>query len=137
MPTLNLALGLRMKRCASHVPHAVVRDPVGQFTCDVRRAIVAEQPWLVQHSGAVTARCLESQFQGVSDILGPHGRAELPCDDIAREVVKHRRQIYPSPADDLEVGKVGLPHLVGIRGFGVEGFVRIGPRTDGGLDPHP
>ncbi len=78
-------------------------DPVSQFTCDVRRAIVAEQPWLVQHSGAVTARCLESQFQGVSDILGPHSRAELPCDDIAREVVKHRRLIYPSPADDLEV----------------------------------
>ena len=137
MPTLNLALGLGMKRCASHVAHAVVRDSVGQFTCDVRRAIITEQPWLVQHSGAITAGCLESQFQGVSGILGPHGRAELPCDDVTGEVVKHRRQIHPRPTDDLEVCEVGLPHLVGTRGFGVERFVRIGPRTDGGLDPHP
>ena len=55
-------------------------------------------------------------------------RAQLPCDDVAREVVEHRRQIHPSPSDDLEVGKVGLPHLVGARGFGVE-LIR-------GLDHH-
>src|SRR5271157_5366509 len=31
----------------------------------------------------------------------------------SREVVEHRGQIEPAPADDLEVGKVGLPKLVG------------------------
>ena len=66
--------------------------------------------------------------QRIGDVLRPHGGAELPGDDVARVIVEHRRQIHPAPADDLEVGEVGLPHLVGPGGFGVE-LVR-------GLDHH-
>ena len=43
------------------------------------------------------------------DILGLHRRAKLPGDDVAREVVEYGRQIKPAPADDLEIGEVGLP----------------------------
>ena len=41
-----------------------------------------------------------------------HRRAELPGDDVSREAIQDRGQIVPTPADDLEVGEVGLPHLV-------------------------
>src|SRR5271170_1565228 len=49
----------------------------------------------------------------IRDILGLHRRTELPGDDVAREVVEDCRQIKPAPADDLEVGEVGLPELIG------------------------
>jgi hypothetical protein len=62
----------------------------------------------------------EREVQRVGDVLGPHVGAQLPGDDVAREVVEHGRQIHPAPADDLEVGEVGLPHLVRPRGLGVE-----------------
>src|SRR5260370_31603635 len=41
-----------------------------------------------------------------------HGRAQLPGQDVAREVIEHSGQVEPAPADDLEVGEVGLPKLV-------------------------
>ena len=43
VPALDLALGLRMKRCATDMAHAVGVDPIGEFGGDVRRAVVAEQ----------------------------------------------------------------------------------------------
>jgi len=47
--------------------------------------------------------------------LTGHGREQLPGDDVAREVVEHRRQVGPAPADDLEVGEepVDVPGRVG------------------------
>lgn len=32
----------------------------------------------------------------------------------------HCGQVHPSPANDLEVGKIGLPHLVGLQGRRLE-----------------
>ncbi len=55
MPALDLALGLRMKRSAADMAHAVGVDPFGEFAGDVGRPVVAERFWLVQHSGAVAA----------------------------------------------------------------------------------
>ena len=49
MPALDLALGLRMKRSAADMAHAVGVDPFGEFAGDVGRPVVAEQFWLVQH----------------------------------------------------------------------------------------
>ena len=120
MPAFDLSLGLRMERCTTHMAHLLRLDIFGQFTRDVAGAIIAEQPGLVQHCGAVAARGLQGHIQRVGDILGPHVGAELPGDDVAREVVEYCRQIHPSPSDDFEVGKIGLPHLVGAGGFGVE-----------------
>ena len=120
VPALNLALCLGMEWSAAYMAHAMRLDPLGQFTSDVAGAIVTEQPWFVQHSGLIAARRRERHAQRVGDVPGSHGRAKLPGDDVAREVIKDGRQVHPAPADDLEVGEVGLPHLVRPRGLGVE-----------------
>ena len=39
--------------------------------------------------------------QRVGDIGGGHGGAQLPGQDVAREVIEHGRQIEPAPADHL------------------------------------
>lgn len=33
-----------------------------------------------------------------------HRGTELPADNVAREVIQNGRQVYPDPANDLEVG---------------------------------
>ena len=53
----------------------------------------------------------------VGNILSPHVAAEFPADDVARVVVQDRGQVKPAPADDLEIGKIRLPHLVWRCGF--------------------
>ncbi len=60
----------------------------------------------------ITARCLQGQIEGVCHILSPHGRAELPRDDVAAVVVQNRAEVEPAPPQNLEIGKVGLPQLV-------------------------
>ena len=74
----------------------------------------------MQDRGAVAARCLEGQVQRVSDVLCAHVGAQFPGNDVARVVVEHGRQVHPAPPDDLEVGEVGLPHLVRPGGLRVE-----------------
>ncbi len=37
--------------------------------------------------------------------------------DVAAVIVQHRAEIEPAPADDFEIGKVGLPQLIDVRGF--------------------
>ena len=67
--------------------------------------------------GLVAARGSQGELQRVGDVGGLHRRAQLPGDDVPRKVVEDRRQVHPAPADDLEVGEVGLPHLVGRTGL--------------------
>ena len=101
--------------------HALALEPFGQIAGDVAGAVVGEQPRLVPDLGAVAARCGERQLQRVGDIAGPHVGAELPGDHVAAEVVqgepmerqwseRHWRTLrqYQPPADDLQVGEVGL-----------------------------
>ena len=102
VPALDLALGLRVHRGAADMAHLPGLDVFRQFARDVAGAIVTEQPGLVQHRGAVAARGLESEVQRLGDVLGPHVGAQLPGDDVAREVVEHGRQVHPTPPDDLE-----------------------------------
>jgi len=97
MPALDLALGLGMHRSAAHIAHLPGLDIFRQFALDVTRAIIRQQPRLVQHRGAVAARDLESEVQGVGDVLGPHVGAQLRGDDVAREVVEDDRYIQPHP----------------------------------------
>ena len=63
---------------------------------------------------------LQRQVQRFRDILGLHRRAQLPGDDVAREIVEDRAQIKPAPADHLQIGEVGLPELVWRRGLVLE-----------------
>ena len=55
VPAFDLALGLRMARCAAHAAHFPGLDVFRQFACDVAGAVIAEQPGLVEQGGAVTA----------------------------------------------------------------------------------
>ena len=56
------------------------------------------------------------------DIGGGHGGAQLPGQDVAREVIEHGRQIEPAPADHPQVGKIGLPELIGC---GLVGWAKL------------
>jgi hypothetical protein len=72
----------------------------------------------------------QGQGQGVGDIGGGHRRAQLPGQDVAREVIEHGRQIEPAPADHPQIGEVGLPEL--IRGAGRVGEAVGGLHQDEG-----
>ena len=111
MPALDFALGLRMERRTANVIHFLVPQPFGQVAGYVARPVVTEQARLVSDHGLVAARRRKSQLNGVCHVLGPHGRAELPSNDIPAVIVQDRAEVIPAPADDLEVGEVGLPHL--------------------------
>ena len=91
----------------------------------IARAVVGEQPRSVNDLGGVDPRGLQCQLQRIGDILGLHRRAQLPGDDVAREVVEHGRQIEPAPADHLEIGEVGLPQLIGRRRLVLELIGRL------------
>ena len=125
MPAFDLSLGLRMERSATNMVHALGTEPVGQIGGDVGRPIVAEQTRPVGDVRTGTARRPQGQVQRVRHIVGPHGRTQLPGDDVAREVVQDRRQVEPALADHLEVGEVGLPELVRGRGLVPELICRL------------
>src|SRR5262249_3447591 len=54
----------------------------------------------------------EEQSAGVPAISGRHGGAQLPGQDVAREVIEHGGQIEPPPAEGLWLVEVGLAQLV-------------------------
>src|ERR1700704_3803391 len=66
----------------------------------------------MEDPGLVEPRGIQRHFERSGDVLGPHCGAQLPGDDVAREVVKDRGQIEPSPADDFEINEVRLPEFV-------------------------
>ncbi len=63
----------------------------------------------MQNMGLIAARGCQRELQGIDDILSPHGRAQLPRDDVAGEIVEDGGEIIPAPADDLQVRKISLP----------------------------
>ena len=71
MPALDLTLGLRMVRGTANVIHSLVIEIVGQIGGDVGRAIIAEQPWLVQNRRLTASRSLQRQVERVSDVGRP------------------------------------------------------------------
>ena len=66
VPALDLALGLGVERSTAHMTHFLGLDVFSQFAGDVAGAVIAEQPGLVQHRGAVAAEghreCCPSPF---------------------------------------------------------------------------
>ncbi len=73
----------------------------------------------------ITSRCLQRQVQRVGHIFSPHGRAELPGDNVAAVIVEDRAEIEPAPSQYLELGEVGLPKLVDGRCFVLELIGRL------------
>ena len=83
-----------------------------QLQGDEAGPVVAEKPRPLDHLDMLNPGFDDGPIQRVFHVLGLHGPAELPGDDIAREVVHHRRQIIPAPVDHLQVGEIRLPELV-------------------------
>jgi hypothetical protein len=108
--------------------HALLVEPLGQIVRHVTRTIVAEKPWPVRDGDVVKAGYSECLVEGGCDVGSAHGGTKPPGHDVAREVVKHGREIVPPPSGDLEVGEVGLPELTDGRRLVLE-LVR-------GLDHH-
>ena len=120
MPALDLALGLRMERRSADVLDVLLVQPIGKIARDIRRAVVRQEPWPVNHGHLIEPGRRQCQVERGGHILRFHRRAELPGDDEAREVVEHGGEIVPAPARDLEIGEVGLPELVRHRGLVLE-----------------
>ena len=68
VPTLDLALGLRMVRRSAHMFHSAIVEPFGKIAGYVAGAIVAEQPGLVLDVGLTgTSRHPASGFTSLSN----------------------------------------------------------------------
>ncbi len=102
MPALDLSLGLGMVRSTAHMLHALLVEPLGQIVRHVTRTIVAEKPWPVRDGDVVKAGCSECLVEGGRDVGSAHGGTKPPGHDVAREVVKHGREIVPPPSGDLD-----------------------------------
>ncbi len=79
-----------MERGATDMIHAAILEPFRQVAGNVTRAIVGEQSWAMGDPDFIEPGSLEGEAQRVGDVLGLHRRAQLPGDDVAREVVEHR-----------------------------------------------
>ena len=66
----------------------------------------------MHHPHLVDARRRPGQVERLRHVGRLHRRPEQPGDDVARVIVQHGRQVVPTPADDVQIGKVGLPQLV-------------------------
>src|SRR4051794_3251350 len=109
MPAFDLALCLRMAGRTADVLHAFAVQPFSEIDGEVGRTIVRQQSRPVNDGDVVEAGSCQGAIEGGCYLLGPHGRTEFPGDDETGEVVEHGGEIIPAPADDLEVGEVGLP----------------------------
>ena len=89
MPTLDLALGLRMTWRTAQMLDVSLAKPFRQIARDVGWAIVGQQSRPMDDVDLSQSRRLERKVQRVCDILGLHRRAQLPRDDVAREVVEN------------------------------------------------
>ena len=125
VPALDLALGLRMTGRAVKLLHLPVLQPVRQVFGDVASAIIRQKPRFVLHLDAVAAGCRKRNVQRVGYITHLHVRAQFPSHDISGKVIEDGGQIEPAPADHLQIGEIGLPHLIGANGLVPEFIVRL------------
>jgi hypothetical protein len=104
-----------MIECTPDVSHFLVTQPFSQLAGCVARPVVREQSWLSHNMSLIAARRLQGEIQCFSNIARLHGRAQLPGDDIARVIIEDRRQVHPTPTNDLQINEVGLPQLIALR----------------------
>lgn len=97
--------------------HALLFQPFSQIARDLAGAVIAQKTRFVAHDGLIATGRRQCQFDRVRHITSPHVGAELPRDDVAAVIVQDCAEIIPTPADNLEVREVCLPHLVDGGGF--------------------
>src|SRR6516162_7344120 len=112
MISLDLALRHRVVRPAADMSDAVVLEPLTKLARHVGWTVIAQQPWPMQNLDLVQTCPPQRHLQRIGYVGCRHGGAQLPGQDVAREVIEHGGQIEPAPADDLQIGEVGLPKLV-------------------------
>src|SRR5665811_748915 len=66
----------------------------------------------MEYVDLIAARSLKGQFQRIGHIRCFHRGTKLPGNNIARVIIEDGGQVKPAPANYLEIGKIGLPHLV-------------------------
>ena len=76
----------------------------------------------VADNGLVTTRRCQRRFDRIRNVPNRHICENYPPNYVAAIVVQDCGQIVPTPADDLEVGKVNLLHLVDCCAFVFELF---------------
>ena len=67
-----------------------------------------------------TTGCLQCHLKLVGYIVGLHGGAQFPSDDVTRLIIEDGREIEPALADHFEVDEVCLPKLIDCCGFVTE-----------------
>ena len=86
---------------------------VGQLLRDVAWAIITKQPGPMDDPHTVHPGLGPGQVERLGHVRRLHRRPKRPRQDVARVIVEHGRQVVPAPPDNLQVGEVGLPQLVG------------------------
>ena len=112
MIPLDFALGLGMMSPSVNLRDVQRVEVVGQGLGDERRAVVRQQPRAMFDLDMLNAGEVHSELERLLDVGCAHGRSQPPGEDIARKVVQHGAQVVPAPTHHLELGEVGLPHLI-------------------------
>jgi len=92
--------------------HAIFLQIVGEFARDITGAVITQQPGPVPDFNLAQPGKLQRIIQCGGHIAGAHAGTQSPGGDKSRKVIQYRRQVIPSPADNLEVGEIGLPQLI-------------------------
>jgi hypothetical protein len=116
----RVVLGLRMERRAADMAHALGLDIVGQFVRDVTGAIVTRQPGFV-----LDRRIAEPETANAMSNVLVTSSARIVLHSLQAIMYREKSsstpgQVHPAPVNDFEVGKIGLPHLVGPDDLGVK-----------------
>ena len=106
MVALDLALGHRMIGLATGMRHAVLRKPRTELGGEVGGPIIAQQARSLPDPDALQAGTAQGDGQGVGNIGGNHGRAQLPGQDVARSR-RAQSTDRTSPSRSL-AGRVGV-----------------------------
>jgi hypothetical protein len=69
MPSLDLALGLRMQRCAADMAHAVGIDPLGKLGGDVT-GCPCRKPNPAGETGLIISQAVRFRSQFIDSIVG-------------------------------------------------------------------
>src|SRR4029077_17022828 len=78
MPALDLALGLRMIRRSADMLDVLLVQPIGKIARDIRRAVVRQEPWPVNHVHLIEPGRRQRPIEWGGDILRLGRNLTLP-----------------------------------------------------------
>ena len=66
----------------------------------------------MSHLNLGDAGRIQGQVERPLNVRGGHGLEQLPRNDVAGVIVQDSGQVISAPADDPEIGEVGVPEFV-------------------------